>query len=100
MAEVTIGKKEEIAMSMVKHYNHKKYWKVRERLLNNSYNKLWAYVMLLYIKRCDAFNGASMGTHIGFGAQFGSVPELPHGLSGIFISHNAKIGKMLEYTIR
>lgn len=93
MAEVTIGKKEEIAMSMVKHYNHKKYWKVRERLLNNSYNKLWAYVMLLYIKRCDAFNGASMGTHIGFGAQFGSVPELPHGLSGIFISHNAKIGK-------
>lgn len=36
MAEVTIGKKEEIAMSMVKHYNHKKYWKVRERLLNNS----------------------------------------------------------------
>lgn len=93
MPEIIIGKKEEIAISLVKHYNHQKYWKIRERLLKNKYNKLWAYIRLLYIKRCDAFNGASMGTHIGFGAQFDSVPELPHGISGIFISHNAKIGK-------
>jgi serine O-acetyltransferase len=41
----------------------------------------------------DAYNGASLGTHIGYGAKFGSVPQLPHGIRGIFISHNAVIGK-------
>lgn len=48
---------------------------------------------LLYIKRCDAFNNASLGTHLGFGAEFKSIPALPHGLYSIIISHNAKIGK-------
>lgn len=47
---------------------------------------------LLYIKRCDAFNNASLGTHIGFGAAFKTVPHLPHGLYGIIVSHNAVIG--------
>lgn len=49
-------------------------------------------MLLLYIKRCDAFNGASLGTHLGFGAFFGSIPHLPHGLYGIIVSHNAIIG--------
>ena len=48
---------------------------------------------MFYIKRCDAFNNATLGTHIGFGAQFSSVPILPHGLYGIIVSHNAVIGK-------
>ena len=48
---------------------------------------------LLYIKRCDAFNNASLGTHIGFGARFDGIPNLPHGLYGIIVSHNAVIGR-------
>ena len=34
-----------------------------------------------------------MGTHIGYGANFESTPHLPHGLNGIFVSHNATIGE-------
>ncbi len=41
----------------------------------------------------DAYNGASMGTHIGKGARFLGVPHFPHGIRGIFISHNAVIGE-------
>lgn len=48
---------------------------------------------LLYIKRCDAFNNATLGTHLGFGASFADIPHFPHGLYGIVISHNAAIGK-------
>ena len=48
---------------------------------------------LLYIKRCDAFNNATLGTHLGFGASFADIPHLPHGLYGIVVTHNAVIGK-------
>jgi serine acetyltransferase len=41
----------------------------------------------------DAFNNASMGTDLGFGASFASPPLLMHGLYGIIISHLARIGK-------
>lgn len=41
----------------------------------------------------DAFNNASMGTNIGFGARFESVPKFPHGLNGIIVSPYATIGK-------
>jgi len=34
-----------------------------------------------------------MGTDINHGAEFGSIPKLPHGLNGIIISPDAKIGK-------
>lgn len=33
------------------------------------------------------------GAWIGLGAEIDDVPIFPHGLNGIFISHNAKIGK-------
>ena len=34
-----------------------------------------------------------MGTAINAGAQFEDVPNLPHGITGIFVLHSAKIGK-------
>ena len=34
-----------------------------------------------------------MGTHRNFGASFAEPPQLPHGLNGIIVSHNAVIGK-------
>lgn len=51
------------------------------------------YFRLAYIKRCDAFNCASLGTDLGRGARFKSTPKFPHGLNGIIVSPNAIIGE-------
>lgn len=51
------------------------------------------YLYLYWIKKCDAFNNATMGTHIGYGAAFLTPPILPHGLYGIIVSHNASVGR-------
>lgn len=51
------------------------------------------YIYLYYIKKCDAFNNASMGTNINKGANFKTKPILPHGLNGIIISYYASIGE-------
>ena len=34
---------------------------------------------LLRVKRMDAFNNASIGINIGFGAEFDGIPRFPHG---------------------
>ena len=44
----------------------------------------------------DAFNNASIGINIGFGAEFDGIPRFPHGLYGIIISPYAKFGKNLR----
>lgn len=49
-------------------------------------------IRLMYIKRCDAFNCASMGTDLGRGATFKTTPSFPHGINGIIISPDAVIG--------
>ncbi len=78
----------------IQRYNPKKYWKLRGRVISkNKYPKILKFIWLMYIKRCDAFNNASLGTHIGHGATFDGIPSFPHGLYGIIVSHNAKIGK-------
>lgn len=81
--------------NITQHYNHKKYWKMRHYLSQDikKINKLKAYYFLYRIKRMDAYNNASLGTHIGECAYFETPPLLPHGLRGIFITHRAKIGK-------
>ena len=82
-----------VLISIVQHYNHKKYWKRRYYVLDlkkrNLFKKYW---FLLYIKRCDAYNNASFGTNINYGAFFKSPPILPHHLNGIIVSPNSKIG--------
>lgn len=85
---------ESFMRSIVQHYNHKKYWKYRTLVINpNVRTKLINIYRLWYIKRSDAFNNASMGTHLHYGAHFSTPPELPHGLNGIIVSHNSVIGK-------
>ena len=86
---------EKILMSIVEHYNHKKYWKLRSRVINpnNHYPKLLKYYWLFKIKRMDAFNNASMGTYINHGTKFLTPPNLPHHLNGIIIAEYAEIGK-------
>lgn len=85
---------ESFMRSVVQRYDDKKYWKYRDIVVDpNKGSKLGDLFRLFYIKRADAFNNASMGTHRNYGAVFASPPHLPHGLNGIIVSHNAVIGR-------
>lgn len=79
----------------VQHYNHDKYWKRRAIVVdpNNKTPKIIKLWYLYYIKRCDAFNCASLGTDLNQGAKFANTPLLPHGLNGIIVHMKAVIGK-------
>lgn len=79
--------------SLVQHYNHKKYWRWRDQISNHKGSKLHRAILLYKVKRMDAKNGASTGTHLEKSACFLSPPNLPHGLYGIIVSHNAVIGE-------
>jgi len=76
-------------------YDEKKYWKRRQITVdkNNKKSSLLKLWYLIYCKRAEAKNASSMGTALNDGAIFESIPHLPHGITGIFISHSAKIGK-------
>ena len=83
-------------MHSVQHYNHEKYWKMRDVVISGGGTHIKKLLKLWYlwrIKRMDAFNNASMGTDLGFGAYFETPPRLQHGLNGIIVSHYAHIGK-------
>ena len=79
----------------LQHYNEKKYWSRRNKVVSADCKlpKIIKYYYLYYVKRCDAFNNATTGPHLGFGARFASIPQLPHGLYGIVVSHNAVVGE-------
>ncbi len=79
--------------SLIQHYDHEKYWRLRNRIVDGKGNKLSRLVCLYRIKRMDAKNCATMGTHLDKSAVFETPPHLPHGLYGIVVSHNAVIGK-------
>ena len=83
------------AMSIVQHYDHKAYWRMRAEVVdpNSKKSKLTRLWYLYRIKRADAFANASMGTDLGAGAYFAAPPILFHHLNGIIISHYARFGK-------
>ena len=85
----------DIMHNLSQHYNPKKYWKRREIVTNPNIkrSKLIKYLHLYYIKKCDGYNCASLGTIVDGGAHFSSVPNLPHGIKGIVIGHNVTVGK-------
>lgn len=94
--EVTFSAAERILQPIVQHYNPEKYWKMRDYVVSYKEghgSKLLAQWYLFRIKKMDAYNNASTGTHLGYGASFAEHPHLPHGLNGIVISHNSVIGK-------
>ena len=78
----------------IQHYNHEKYWRYRSSVVKPSsgVKKIINVFRLMYIKRCDAFNNASMGTDLGHGATFKTMPKFPHGINGIIICPDAVIG--------
>lgn len=80
-------------MSIIQHYDHVKYWRMRDYVVKNNGVKIIKLFYLMRIKRMDAYNNASLGTHFGYGARFISPPNFPHGIRGVFVSHNAVIGK-------
>lgn len=84
-----------LVINLVQHYNHDKYWKMRQEVINpnSKFLKLIRLYYLFRIKRSDAFNNASMGTDLGQGAFFAEPPKLIHGLNGIVVSHFAIIGR-------
>lgn len=82
-------------LNHIQHYNPKKYWKRRAKVINPN-SKVWKIVRLywlFYIKKTDAFNNCSFGTDLGRGAYFKTPPLLPHGLNGIIVGYNVKIGE-------
>ncbi len=93
-ADITLSKTERFFKKIVQKYDHKKYWEYRSVVVDpKKGSRIGDLFRLYYIKRADAFNNASFGTHRNLGAQFAEPPHLPHGINGIIVSHNAVIGK-------
>lgn len=78
-----------------KHYNHKKYWRMRKEVINKDSKvpKMIRFYYLYRMKKIEALNNAFIGTFMGVGTTFLEPPILPHALNGIVISSFAKIGK-------
>lgn len=94
MSEIRLSASERIMRSIVQHYNHEKYWRYRAIVVDPTRgSKLGDLFRIWYIKRADAFNNASMGTHRNMGTRFATPPHLPHGLNGIIMTHHAVIGE-------
>lgn len=90
----TNNKFEKWILNHIQHYNHEKYWKMREYVINpGKKNTIKKYFLLLKLKKIDSFHNASTGININDGAHFESIPFFPHGINGIFIAHEACIGK-------
>lgn len=81
-------------LGVIQHYNPNRYWKYREYAINKKYrNYIFKLYALLYVKRCDAYNCASFGTDLNKGAQFQTIPHLPHGIKGIIIHPSCRFGE-------
>lgn len=79
--------------SLLSHYNHEKYWRCKQRLMDNNTNIVQRIRYLLYLKKCESYNNASLGNRIDGGSYFKTPPFLPHGIKGIFISDRAVVGE-------
>ena len=83
-------------MTHVTKYNHNKYWKRREYVINpakgNIIKKIW---YLYYIKKVDSYWHCTFGTGYTFGSIFFTLPTLWHGPNGIIMGYNVKAGRNL-----
>jgi|SRR5690606_176772 len=85
-----IGK---ILLSWIQNYNHKKYWRRREKVIDKNYKNVFLKLYYLYyIKKVDAYHNCSFGTNYNHGSIFKSPPKLPHGPKNIIVGHNLTIG--------
>ena len=95
MPEIILSKGERFISERLQHYNEAKYWKYITEVIScgGILSNLICKVKLLYIKRCDAFNNATLGTHLGFEASFANMLHFPYGLYGIVVTHIAVLGE-------
>lgn len=79
---------------LVSGFNTEKYWKRRAIVVDPNLRTPAVIKMyhLLYCKKIEMRQNASMGTIFNGGAKFSSVPHLPHGMNGIVIGHDVNIG--------
>ena len=82
-------------MSFVNHYNHEKYWRRREVVVNPmiKVSKLRRLYYLFYIKKTDSYWHCTFGTNYLAGSHFDTPPTLWHGPNGIILGYNVSIGK-------
>ena len=83
------------AFSMVSGYNHEKYWRRREKVVNPASKTpfLLKLYYLFYVKKVDAKWKCTFGTNLNSGAKFASAPIFLHGPNGIIVGHDWSIGK-------
>ena len=68
--------------------NLRRFWKLFRRR-ERAKSKLWADILTFFLNRMAHRHGG----YIGRGASIASVPSLPHGLHGVYISRYASIGR-------
>lgn len=80
-------------LSKVQKYDHVKYWKRRDIVVNNNnVGFIKKLIYLYYIKKIDSWHNCSFGTNINSGANFKTPPNLPHGPNGIIVGHDVVFG--------
>lgn len=81
-------------ISVITGYNHRKYWRRREYVVDKSKSNIFKKLYyLLYIKWIDSKKLSTFGTTINDGASFAETPLLPHGLNGIIVGKATAVGK-------
>lgn len=81
-------------MSYINHYDHEKYWRRREVVVNSNIKAsiIKRLYFLFYIKKVDSYWHCSFGTNYLSGSKFSTPPILWHGPNGIIMGYNVKVG--------
>lgn len=82
-------------MALLSGFDAETYWSRRAIIVNPQakVNPLLKAYYLLWIKRVDYKHNCSFGTSFNNGPEIVSPPHLPHGLNGIIVGCDAKIGR-------
>lgn len=82
-------------MSVINHYDHEKYWRRREVVVNPNIkaSKIKRLYYLYYIKKVDSYWHCTFGTNYLEGSKFVTPPTLWHGPNGIIMGYNVNIGR-------
>lgn len=82
-------------MSFINHYDHDKYWRRREVVVNSEIkvSKFKRLYFLFYIKKVDSYWHCTFGTNYLSGSKFITPPTLWHGPNGIIMGYNVSVGE-------
>ena len=82
-----------LVRNVLRGYNHEKYWKRKMYLSSDGGILLKRVYYFLWITKVEGQNHSWMGTDLHGGSTFAGIPVLPHGISGIYIAKECRIGK-------